>query len=125
MLRDSDGTEYARFPDAEAVLSDAERYPATETDTEDADAWIPVKRPFLLAVAFDAGRVPDRREWDVVVVPGDADRPADLTIVEKEPKDTTPSFANLRAEGREWNSNSGSSQGNDDRNGNSDGIRLF
>ena len=84
ILRSSggDGTDLARFEDHEAVYTDAENYPATSDEIEDTDGWMKVKKPFIAEREFDEGGVPDRDEWDIIVVPSNAETIADLDLYE-------------------------------------------
>ncbi|KOX92716.1 type IV secretory system conjugative DNA transfer family protein [Halorubrum tropicale] len=81
VLRDDAGDAIARFPDAASVFQDASRYPATTDGAEPGDEWAAVKQPVIPERAFEDGP-PTPGEWDVLVVPPDAEMPADLRIYE-------------------------------------------
>jgi DNA-binding transcriptional ArsR family regulator len=71
VLRDGSGTEYARFEDAAAVLSESERYP----DGGDRR----VKRPVIPEVVLEDAPVDPHAE--IVAVPEDAAQLGDLSLV--------------------------------------------
>jgi hypothetical protein len=81
VLADSDGNEHARFASLDSLYNDADAYPATESDVDDADEWRPVKDPVVPERVFD-GATPGSEAWDVVVVGSDATEPADLAVID-------------------------------------------
>lgn len=81
ILRDSDGNEHARFPDAESVFSAISHYPATESDIEgETDDWAPVKKPFIPEWELNEGSTVDPTEWDIIVVPNNPQDVSDLLV---------------------------------------------
>lgn len=69
ILRDGDGTEHARFEDANAVFSDRDPYPS--------DGERPVKQPILPAALLEDDADPHA---EIVTVPEDADALTDLSL---------------------------------------------
>ena len=70
ILRDGSGTEHARFPDADAVFTDRDPYPA--------DGETTVKKPIVPDVLLDDGADPHA---EIVTVPEDPDGPEDLAVL--------------------------------------------
>ncbi|WP_126665146.1 type IV secretory system conjugative DNA transfer family protein [Haloterrigena salifodinae] len=67
ILRDSAGEEHARFPDAESVFEDVNRYPAA--GDEATDDMRTIKTPIIPEVEFN-GEVPvPGEDWFIVLVP--------------------------------------------------------
>lgn len=85
VLSDTGENEHARFEDDEAVFGGPRGYPMTApaeeiTDASDIpDGYKAVKKPFLPCRQFPDG-IPDDNEWEIVIVPPDADRPGDLAV---------------------------------------------
>ncbi len=77
----SDGTsEIARFPTADAVFDEPDRYPATSATVDsEGDDWVPVKKPFLPEYAFD-GPSPSSDDWHIIVAPPDTTGSEDLGL---------------------------------------------
>lgn len=76
VLRDGSGTEHARFPDAEAVFEDADRYDVVGKEAaEDDDRELrTVKTPIIPEYEFGDGDVPEPGEdWFIVTVPSTAE----------------------------------------------------
>lgn len=79
-LRDTNDNEYHRFGSAKAVVQDAGAYPKTVPASADTpDNFTEIKEPFIPQREFVDGN-PDRSQWDIIVVPGDAEKPADLGV---------------------------------------------
>ncbi|WP_129113857.1 type IV secretory system conjugative DNA transfer family protein [Halegenticoccus tardaugens] len=71
ILRDGDGTEHARFPDAESIFTDASAYDVVASEAAAADdrELRTVKTPIIPEREFD-GEVPTPGEdWIILVVP--------------------------------------------------------
>jgi hypothetical protein len=79
MLEDSAGTRHATFESPEAVFSDAEQYPGTESTVVDEDEWRTVYEPYIPEVIFD--EEPSEDDWEIIVVPSEADSPDDLSLI--------------------------------------------
>ncbi|WP_248911070.1 type IV secretory system conjugative DNA transfer family protein [Halocatena marina] len=81
VLKDSNGTEHHRFGNGQAVMEDAGAYPETmfSSTTDVPDGWKTVKKPFIPDYAFEDG-IPDREDWEIVIVPDAATDPEELSI---------------------------------------------
>ncbi len=91
ILRDTDGTEHARFDTAADIYTDASAYPADGDRT--------VKPPAIPEYEFDGADPVTDVEWDIITVPKPPETETEDGEIEKEP--LSPADLELYREGEE------------------------
>ncbi|ADB62830.1 hypothetical protein Htur_3980 (plasmid) [Haloterrigena turkmenica DSM 5511] len=83
------------------MVSAVSHYPATESDIENTDDWVPIKKPFIPEWELNETASIDPSEWDIIIIPNDPVDETDLEIYEGEPRPLTSLIGQESTDGKE------------------------